>query len=399
MNKGDVNMAERVKPFQESVIREMTRLGEETGAVNLSQGLPDFDPPQEILDEANKALYGQKNQYTFPFGAYDFREAVARKTTEYNQIPTDPEHEVTVTCGVSEAIMVAVLAHTDPGDEVIIFEPWYENYVPDCYMAGVKPVFFDQELPDYEIDFDKLERLITPRTRLIIINTPQNPNGKVFSKKELSRLAELCQKHKIIMVTDEIYEHITYEPYQHISPASIEGMKGLAVTISGLGKTYSVTGWRVGWMVASSDLTIPMRKVHDYLTVCAPAPFQAAGIKALELPLGYYKHMRMEYRERKKRLLDTLDDVGMKFYSPGGAYYVMADFSQIDWDEESYTQKGWTRDRAFAEYLAREIKVAVVPGSSFYTGDEKGTSQVRFNFAKKISTLDEAVQRLKRLKK
>jgi aminotransferase len=392
-------MAERVKPFQESVIREMTRLGEETGAVNLSQGLPDFDPPQEILDAAKEAIYGQKNQYTFPFGSLDFRGAVAKKTLEYNHIPTDPEEEVTVTCGVSEAVMVAILALTDPGDEVIIFEPWYENYVPDCYMAGVKPVFFEQELPDYEIDFDKLKKLINRRTRLVIINTPQNPNGKVFSREELFKIAELCQKHRLIVVSDEIYEHITYDSYQHVSPASIEGMKERSVTISGLGKTYSVTGWRVGWIVASPELTGSMRKVHDYLTVCAPAPFQAAGVKALELPLGYYKHMRKEYKERRKLLLEVLDEVEMKYYKPRGSYYVMADFSHIDWDQESYIQEGWTEDRIFAEYLAREIKVAVVPGASFYTGEDKGTTQVRFNFAKKMSTLKQAVNRLKNLKK
>lgn len=392
-------MAERVKPFQESVIREMTRLGDEAGAVNLSQGLPDFDPPQEILDAAKQAIDGKKNQYTFPFGSLAFREAVAKKTSRYNHIPTDPEDEVTVTCGVSEAVMVSILALTDPGDEVIIFEPWYENYVPDCFMAGVKPVFFEQGLPDYEIDFDKLEKLMNTRTKLIIINTPQNPNGKVFSRKELLELARLCEKHNLIVVSDEIYEHITYDSCHHISPASIEGMKGLSVTISGLGKTYSVTGWRVGWIVASPELTNPMRKVHDYLTVCAPAPFQAAGIKALELPLGYYKHMRKEYKERRKLLLDALDEVEMHYYKPRGAYYVMVDFSRIDWDRESYIQKGWTKDRAFAEYMAREIKVAVVPGSSFYNGSDKGTSQVRLNFAKKMSTLKEAVKRIKRLKK
>jgi len=391
-------MAERVKPFQESVIREMTRLGEEAGAVNLSQGLPDFDPPGEILDAAKQAIYGQKNQYTFPFGALDFREAVAKKTFEYNHIPADPEEEVTVTCGVSEAVMASVLALTDPGDEVIIFEPWYENYVPDCFMAGVRPVFMEQEIPGYHIDFDRLKRLIKPRTRLLIINTPQNPNGKVFSKDELSNLAGLCEKYGLITVSDEIYEHIYYDSSRHISPGSIEGMRERTVTISGLGKTYSVTGWRVGWIVASPDLTGPIRKVHDYLTVCAPAPFQAAGIKALGLPKSYYEKMREEYASRRKILLDALDGAGMDYYKPGGAYYVMADYSGIRWDKSRYIKKDWTEDRAFAEYLAREIGVAVVPGSSFYTGSGKGTSHVRFNFAKKEDTLKEAVKRLKGLK-
>jgi len=390
-------MAERVKPFQESVIREMTRLGEETGAVNLSQGLPDFDPPDEILDAAKKAIYGRKNQYTFPFGALEFREAIARKILEYNQIQTDPEEEVTVTCGVSEAVMASVLALTDPGDEVIIFEPWYENYVPDCFMAGVRPVFMEQEVPGYHIDFDRLERLINRRTRLLIINTPQNPNGKVFSKDELLDLAELCEKYGLITVSDEIYEHIYYDNNQHMSPGSIDGMRERTVTISGLGKTYSVTGWRVGWIVASPDLTGPIRKVHDYLTVCAPAPFQAAGIKALGLPKSYYQKIREEYASRRKTLLAALDEAGMEYYKPGGAYYVMADFSGIKWQKDRYMRKDWTEDRAFAEYLAREIGVAVVPGSSFYAGSDKGTSHVRFNFAKKVDTLKEAVRRLRGL--
>lgn len=278
-------MAERVEPFQESVIREMTRLGDEIGAVNLSQGLPDFDPPGEILDAAQKAIYGQKNQYTFPFGSIEFRKAVAKKTSEYNHIPTDPETEVTVTCGVSEAVMAALLALTDPGDEVIIFEPWYENYVPDCFMAGAKPVFFEQKGPEYEIDFDQLELLINPLTKIMIINTPQNPNGRIFSSEEIFKISELCEKYGLTVVSDEIYEHITYDNYQHLSPASIKGMKERTVTISGLGKTYSVTGWRVGWAVASPELTDSIRKVHDYLTVCAPAPFQEAGVKALNLSL------------------------------------------------------------------------------------------------------------------
>ncbi len=391
-------MAERVKPFQESVIREMTRLGDEAGAINLSQGLPDFDPPREILAAAKKAIYEKKNQYTFPFGSLEFREAVAKKTSEFNKIPTDPEQEVTVTCGVSEAVMAAVLALTDPGEEVIIFEPWYENYVPDCYMAGVKPVFMEQTLPDYHIDFDKLESLINQRTRLIIVNTPQNPNGKVFSKEELLKIAELCQKYGLVVVSDEIYEHIYYDPIPPVSPASIDGMEERTVTISGLGKTYSVTGWRVGWVVACPDLTNPIRKVHDYLTVCAPAPFQAAGIKALEFPISFYQKMREEYARRRKLLLDVLDERGMKYYKPRGSYYVMADFTQIRWDKNKYDREPWTEDRAFAEYLAREIGVAVVPGSSFYAGRGKGLTQIRFNFAKREDTLREAVKRLQKLK-
>jgi aspartate/methionine/tyrosine aminotransferase len=392
-------LATRTAPFQESVIREMTRLGDEAGAVNLSQGLPDFDPPPAILEAASAAIREGDNQYTFPFGAPGFREAIAAKCSDYNDVPSDPETEVTVTCGVSEAIMAAILALTDPGDEVVILEPWYENYVPGCQMAGVRPRFVPMREPDYTVDPDELRQAFSERTRLIIVNTPHNPTGRVFSRAELTIIAELCQESDVIAVTDEIYERILYDDREHVSIGSLDGMRDRTVTISGLGKTYAVTGWRVGWAVAAPPLTALIRKVHDYLTICAPSPFQAAGIVALGQPDGYYDRMRAQYAGRRITLLEALERAGLPFCQPEGAYYVMADFGRLEWDIEAFSRPDWTPDRAFAEYIARDVGVAVVPGSSFYGGGDQGTSRIRFNFAKREDTLHQAARRLRRLRR
>ena len=390
-------IAARTAPFQESVIREMTRLGDETDAVNLSQGLPDFDPPPEVLEAAVAAIQSGDNQYTFPFGTLAFRQAIAAKSARYNRIPADPETDVTVTCGVSEAMMATILALTDPGDKVIILEPWYENYVPDCQMAGARARFVPLREPEYTFDPDELRAAFSERTRLILVNTPHNPTGRVFSRAELSAIAALCQEFDVIAVTDEIYEHIFYDRREHVSIGSLEGMHDRTVTISGLGKSYAVTGWRVGWAIAAPPLTAVIRKVHDYLTVCAPAPFQAAGIVALGLPESYYAEMRAQYAARRAILLDALDAVGMPYCEPEGAYYVMSDFGSMEWEWRTFSRPDWTLDRAFAEYMAREVGVAIVPGSSFYAGGDQGTSRVRFNFAKQESTMREAAKRLERL--
>lgn len=397
MNKQPLTFARRTEPFQESVIREMTRLGDETGSVNLSQGLPDYDSPPEVIQAALRAITAGENQYTFPFGLPGFREAIARKVAAYNQISCDPETDVTVTCGVSEAMMSVILALTDPGDEVIIFEPWYENYLPDCQMAGAVARFVALREPDYTFDAGELRAAFNPRTRLILINTPHNPTGRVFARDELLEIARLCQEFGVIAVTDEIYEHIYYDERAHISLGSLPGMEDRTVTISGLGKTYALTGWRVGWTVAQPRITSLIRKVHDYLTICAPSPFQAAGITALELPETFYSALRGEYAARRSILLPALAEAGLRFHLPEGAYYVMADFSDIRWEARRYAQPGWKLDRAFAEYMAREIGVAVVPGSSFYAGTG-GETRVRFNFAKRENTLREAAQRLKHLR-
>ena len=388
------NLSLRTAPFQELVIREMTRLGEETGSVNLSQGLPDFPSPPEVLDAAVEAIRRGDNQYTFPFGAPDFRAAIASKTERYNHIPTDAEKDVTVTCGVSEAMIATILALTDPGDEVIILEPWYENYLPDCLMAGVRPVFVPLRQPGYSFDPAELRAAFSARTRLILLNTPHNPTGRVFQRSELEIIAGLCQEFGVIAVCDEIYEHILYAGREHVSLGSLAGMEDRCVSISGLGKTFSLTGWRVGWTVAHPRLTGLIRKVHDYLTVCAPAPFQTAGITALNLGEDFFSGLTAEYTARRKLLLDALRQAGFQFIEPEGAYYVMADFGAIAWDPERYARQGWSKDRVFAEWMAREVGVAVVPGSSFYSGQGQGETSVRFNFAKTRETLREAGRRL-----
>jgi aspartate/methionine/tyrosine aminotransferase len=393
-NQSPITLAARSQPFQESVIREMTRLGDETGSINLSQGLPDFQPPSQVIAAAVAAIESGDNQYTFPFGSAAFRDAISQKTYRYNKVSSDPETGVTVTCGVSEAIMAVILALTDPGDEVIILEPWYENYLPDCYMAGVRPRFVSLHEPDYVFDTGELRNAFNERTRLILINTPHNPSGRVFSQAELEIIAQLCGEFGVIAITDEIYEYILYEGHKHVSIGSLDGMQDRTVTISGLGKSYALTGWRVGWTVAHPRLTHLIRKVHDYLTICAPAPFQAAGIIALGLPAEYYRDLRAQYHKRRTILLNALDSAGMQYREPEGAYYVMADFKGIAWKPERFEQPGWSLDRTFAEFLAREIGVAVVPGSSFYFDSIQGSRRVRFNFAKDLNTMQEAARRL-----
>ena len=386
-------------PFEESVIREMTRLGDETGAINLSQGLPELEPPPEVLAAAIQAIQSGDNQYTFPFGAPALRQAIAAKSARYNGIPADPETEVTVTCGVSEALMATVLALAGAGDEVIILEPWYENYVPACRMAGAQPRFVPLREPDYTLDPDQLRAAFGDRTRLIILNTPHNPTGRVFSRAELDTIAALCQEFDVVAVADEIYEHILYDGARHVSIGSLPGMGGRTVTISGLGKTYALTGWRVGWAVAAEPLTALIRRVHDYLTVCAPAPLQAAGVVALGLPPSYYERMRAQYAALRTILLDALDACGMAYRRPEGAYYVMADVGGLSWNREAFARPEWSLSRAFAQYMACEVGVAVVPGSSFYSGRGNNISRVRFNFAKREDTMREAARRLQRLRR
>ena len=362
----------------------MTRIGAEVGGINLAQGLPDFEPPRQLVSALKRALARPGlHQYTFPWGAAEFRQAIARKCARFNGFSPDPDREVTVTCGVSEAACAAIFALTEPGDEVVIFEPWYENYLPACVLAGVTPRFVPLREPDYALDAAALNDAVNRRTRLILVNTPANPSGRVFTREELSEIAGLCQRHGVIAVTDEIYEHIWSEGHAHVSLASLPGMAERTVTLSGLGKSYAVTGWRVGWAIASEELTALIRKVHDYLTICAPSPFQEAGTAALDLPDSYYVALRGAYAKRRKILLEALARSGLAFTPPEGAYYVMADAREL----------GWKDDRAFIDYLARKVGVVAVPGSSFYRG-EGGRTRARFNFAKKEETLKEAARRL-----
>ena len=387
----------RTLSFRKSAIGEMARLADESGALDLSQGLPDFDPPGEVLEAAVEAIRGGDNQYTIPSGTLEFRRAIAGKYARHNDLDVDPEAEVTVMCGVSEAMLATILALTQPDDEAIILEPWYENYVPGCLMAGVKPRFVPLREPDYVFDPDELRAAFNDRTRLILVNTPHNPTGRVFTRDELTVIADLCQAFDTMAVTDEIYEHILYKGHQHVSLASLDGMEERTVTIGGLSKTYSVTGWRIGWAVAAAPLSRLIRKVHDYITVCAPAPPQAAGIAALALPDSYYAEMCAQFEARGEILLGALRKSGLGYTEPEGAYYVMMDFRDVDWDQAAYSEPGWTRDRAFAEYMAREVGVAGVPGSSFYSDRSQGTSRIRLNFAKSEEKLREAATRLTRI--
>jgi aminotransferase len=376
-------LSSRTRPFQESVIREMTRLSEKIGGVNLAQGLPDFAPPDAITRALATALRDPANhQYAFTWGSAELREAVARKTADVNRIRADAADEVTVTCGVSEAVAAAVLALTEPGDEALVLEPWYENYVPACVLASVTPRFVPLTEPDYRLDARALEKAIRKRTRIVFVNTPGNPHGRVFTREELGDLARICAKHGVIAITDEIYERIWFDGHRHVSLGSLPGMEDRTVTASGLGKTYAVTGWRVGWAVAPAPLTALIRKVHDYLTICAPAPFQAAGVAALGLPESYYDRLRAEYARRRAILLPALEAAGLAFTPPEGAYYVMVDAGRL----------GWRDDWKFVDFLAREVGVIGVPGSSFYAGG--GKTRVRLNFAKKEETLREAARRL-----
>jgi aminotransferase len=378
-----ISLSRRTRPFQESVIREMTRLGAEVGGVNLAQGLPDFDPPPKLLAALRRAVDAGHHQYTYPWGEESFREALAEKHRRFNAMRVDPATEITVTCGVSEAEVSAVLGLTEPGDEALILEPWYENYLPACVLAGVTPRFVPMREPDYAIDFRRLERAIGKRTRLLLLNTPGNPSGRVLRRDELEEISRICQRHGLVAVVDEIYEHIWYEGHPHVSLGSLPGMEDRCVTLSGLGKSYAVTGWRVGWAVAAPPLTALLRKVHDYLTICAPAPFQEAGKTALALPDRYYADLRAAYARRRDILLPALERAGLSFTPPEGSYYVMVDAAPL----------GWKDDWEFVSFLARRVGVLAVPGSSFYASGG-GKTRARVNFAKKDETLREAVRRL-----
>jgi len=316
------------------------------------------------------------------------RDAIARKFERTQGVRVDPEREITVCCGSTEAMMASMMGIINPGDEVVIFEPHYENYGPDAILSGATPRFVQLRPPDWSFDRDDLARAFGPRTKAIIVNTPNNPTGKVFTRSELELIRDLCVEFNVLAITDEIYEHILYDSARHISMAALEGMRERTVTINGLSKTYSVTGWRVGWAVAPPAITDAIRKVHDFLTVGAPAPLQQAGAAALALPAGYYQALAEAYRKRRDRLVPVLDEVGFRCFRPRGAYYVMTDIGAF----------GFENDLKFTKYLVKEIGVAVVPGSSFYNDPRDGAQQVRFAFCKRDETLDEAARRLRNLK-
>ena len=383
----------RVAHFTESVIREMTRQALLHGAVNLSQGFPDFPAPAEIKRAAQEAIAADVNQYAITWGAKNLRDAIARQMQQWQGIQVDAEREITVCCGSTETMISTLLAVCNAGDEVVIFEPFYENYGPDAILSGARPRFVKlrpPSAPDGEWTFDEreLRAAFHSHTKAIIVNTPNNPTGKVFTRSELELIRDLCVEFNVLAITDEIYEHILYDSARHISMTALEGMRERTVTINGLSKTYSVTGWRVGWAVAPPAITDAIRKVHDFLTVGAPAPLQHAGAAALALPAGYYQALAEAYRKRRDRLIPVLDEVGFRCFRPRGAYYVMTDIGAFEFEN----------DLKFTEYLVKEIGVAVVPGSSFYSDARDGARQVRFAFCKRDETLDEAARRLRNLK-
>lgn len=385
MNRSTSDKAAR---FTESVIREMTRLANAHGAVNLSQGFPDFPAPEELKEAAARAIAANINQYAVTWGAPNLRQAIAAKFQRSYGVPVDPDKEVTVCCGGTEAMVAALMALLNPGDEVVTFEPFYENYGPDAILAGAVPKFVTLRTPDWSFDPAELRAAFSSRTRALIMNSPHNPTGKVFSRPELELIASLCQEFDVVAVTDEIYEHILYDGHTHIPMATLPGMKDRTITINSMSKTYSVTGWRVGWTIAPEWITGAIRKVHDFLTVGAAAPLQEAGALALALPPSYYAELGAKYAERRARMLGILDQCGFTVYKPGGAYYTMVDTRPL----------GYSHDVEFAKYLATEIGVAVVPGSSFYEDPAKGRTQIRFAFSKKMETFDEAERRLARLR-
>jgi aminotransferase len=380
-------ISHKAEQFTESVIREMTRQANLYGAINLSQGFPDFSAPEEIKLAACDAIMADVNQYAITWGAKRFRDAIAEKTAWYLGMEIDPEREVTVTCGSTEAMIAALMAIVNPGDEVIVFEPFYENYGPDAILSGATPRYVALRAPSWEFDPDELAAAFNNNTKAIIINTPNNPTGKVFSREELELIASLCGKWNAIAITDEIYEHILFNGKKHIAMATLDGMRDRTITINGLSKTYSVTGWRVGYTIAPSPITQAIRKVHDFLTVGAAAPLQEAGVHALKLPASYYEKLQSDYDARRRRILSVLKDVGFLCFDPDGAYYVMTDISRF----------GYEDDVEFARFLVKEIGVAVVPGSSFYHDPKLGRTQVRFTFCKKDETLTAAEERLRKL--
>lgn len=385
-------VSRKVSRFTESVIREMSRQATLYGAINLSQGFPDFPAPEDIKRAACQAIEADINQYAVTWGAKRFRDAIAAKTKWHLGLDLDPDREVVVTCGSTEAMIATMMAVIDPGEEVIVFEPFYENYGPDTILSDATTRYVELRPPDWTFDPQELRAAFNEKTKAIIINTPHNPTGKIFSREELRLIADLCIEFDVLALTDEIYEHIWYPDRTrgsgHVSIATLDGMKDRTVTINSLSKTYSVTGWRVGYAIAAPDLINGIRQVHDFLTVGAAAPLQEAGVYAMSLPLSYYEKLQHDYQKRRDYLLGILEEVGFKCFKPDGAYYIMTDISDF----------GFDNDVKFTEYMVREIGVAVVPGSSFYRRPELGSQQVRFCYCKRDSTLQAAANRLQKLR-
>ncbi len=381
------DVSSKTRFFSESVIREMTRRALKCGAVNLAQGFPDFPAPGQLKEAAKRAIDEDYNQYAVTHGSPNLRAAIAEKAHSYNGLECDPDLNITVTCGATEAMVASLLAVINPGDEVVIFEPFYENYGPDTILAGATPKYVALHGPGYSIYPAELGAAFGPRTKAIIVNTPQNPTGKVFNRLELETIAALCCRHDTLAITDEIYEHIIFGDTRHLSLATMPGMAERTITISGLSKTYSVTGWRLAYTIAGERLTSAIRKVHDFLTVGAPHPLQEAGATALRLPASFYTELAAMYQRKGAVLFEALSAAGLKCRAPQGAYYIMADIGHL----------GFRDDFEAADFMLGEVGIAAVPGSSFYHHRELGRSILRFTFSKSDATLAAAAERLKSL--
>ncbi len=376
----------RVGRFTESVIRRMTRVAMECGAVNLSQGFPDFDPPEELRRALEKTAHAGPHQYAVTWGAPGFRRALARKQARFTGLPIDPDQNLVVTCGSTEAMMAAMMTACNPGDKAVVFSPFYENYVADTILSGAEPIYVPLRPPDFAFDPAELRRAFEQRPKALILCNPSNPTGKVFTRDELLQIAALAEEFDAYVITDEVYEHIVYAPHRHVYFATLPGMFDRTVSCSSLSKTYSITGWRLGYVVAPPAFIDGARKVHDFLTVGAAAPLQEAAIAGLEMPDAYYAHLAEIYAAKRDLFLDGLRAAGLTFTEPEGAYYVMVDISEF----------GAPDDVAFCEWLARDVGVAAVPGSSFFR--EPVNHLIRFHFAKREDTLRAAIARLAQLR-
>lgn len=380
-------LSNRLDYFTESVIREMTRVANKYGAVNLSQGFPDFDPPRELIDSLKEAAEKGPHQYEVTWGSKEFREKLAKKQEKFMGISISPDENIVVTCGSTEAMMVAMMSVCNPGDKVIVFSPFYENYTADTILAGAEPIYVPLVPPEFNFDREKLRKAFESRPKALILCNPSNPVGKVFTREELLYISELAKEYDTFVITDEVYEHIIFKPNKHTYLSSLPGMFERTVSCSSLSKTYSITGWRLGYIIASKDVINNCKKVHDFLTVGAAAPLQKAACAGLSLEESYYDELNNIYEKKKKLFLNGLDEIGLKYFEPQGAYYVLVDISEF----------GWKDDYEFCKWMAKEIGVAAVPGSSFFK--ENVNNYVRFHFAKKDETLIEAIKRLKKLKK
>ncbi len=376
----------RMALFTESAIRDMSMLAEKVGAVNLAQGSPDFPAPAPVKRAASAAVREDRNQYELTMGSQQLREAIAAKMERFNGISPDPDDEVTVTCGSTEAITAAMISLTGPGDRVVVPEPFYESYIPATIISGARAIHFRLSEPGFALPEEALKVAFSRGPKAILLNTPNNPTGRVFTTRELKVVADLCEDHDVVAITDEIYEHLVYDGNRHVSLASMGDMYERTVTVSGFSKTFSITGWRLGYAVAEKRLTRALRTVHDYLTVCAPTPLQRAAVVALALPDSYYRGLAATYDKKRLFLMKSLQELGFSCLRPEGAFYIFADFSGISRLD----------DFAFAEHLAREVGVAAVPASSFYARRGAGRSRVRFTFTKKEATLEEAVRRMRK---